>query len=298
MKKPEIQTEEESEVGRAEKTWAWVSQRHSHIYGGIGVLGVLLAAAALLIDRNADVHLPVDDYTRRQVEDRVRDYRAAEPLPQRAASADRIYANTDDMPNPISTGFRVVSHEVVVNLHHFRDLPSIELPTPSSAVFQSVKHQIRKISEADTFNAMATTSGLDVFFQSRTPLTVYANDDPARFGPYRVKRRIVEFDVADFPVGAEFTIQHSKTYWNAFQGEDQSWAGYEVRVPTDEIDYLIIFPTDRPFDEIEFFANNSDGSRRKLDREAYVLKDENNTWLWWRAVNPQPGTSYNIDWEW
>jgi len=266
----------------------------------IGILGVLLAVAAIVF-QNEDqpaTDIKIDEYTREKIKERVRDYRARDLPPQVASSAFRKYVEKEELPEQVSDDFRVIKHEVVLDFNNFKRLSSVELTNHASAVIKHVNHVIRKKSDASTFKLTAATSGLDVYIQSHSQLTVYANDEHDKFGPYSTKRRITEFDTAKFPVGSEFSIQHTKTYWNAFQGQDQSWTGYLVRMPTDEIDYLIIFPKNKPFDSIELYATESNGARRSLNRESYTLKDDTNTWFWWRAVKPPAGTTYIIDWDW
>ncbi len=263
--------------------------------------GVFLALAALFFPTERDplAPLPVDKYTQQRVENQVREFRQMRSEPATAPSDSRIVVeNAQDMPDAISNGFRTKRHSVVVDFEHYRQLDSIDLPRKESAVIQHITHQVVKLSKADHFRAGASTSGLDLYVQSNSPHTVFANDEPDRFGNYKVKRRVIEFDVSDVEVGSEFTLEHQKTYWNAYQGEDQSWAGFTVRMPTDEIEYLIIFPEDRPYQSMEFFANPPDGDPRKLERESYVLEAPDKTWLWWRAVNPESGMEYNVDWEW
>ncbi len=277
-----------------------LSENYGHVYGIIGSIGVVLAVITLFfqVDRsNGDVHLPLDAFGLEQLNKEVQEYRAKKTIPQQNVSEGRKNVSQEDMPVANSNGFHIVKHKVVVDFNNFKDLESLHLTAPNSAVVQYVTHQIRKVTESDIFQATASTSGFDVFVQSYTPMTVYATGEGV-FGPYSVKKRTIEFDVTDYPVGSEFIIQHQKTYWNAFQGEDQSWAGYEVRVPTDEIEYLIIFPENRPFKKIEFFANDPDGNRYRLNRESYVVQGNNKTWIWWRAIKPKPGISYHIDWEW
>ena len=270
------------------------------MYGIVGVAGLFLGVYALFLQlqHDGDELGVVDDFTRLTIINRVKEYRDSKRVPQEAPSVSRKNVSVDQMPSPVSKGFRIVKHTVVVDFSNFKKLESIDLAQNSSAVIQVVTHTIQKTAEADTFNATATTSGRDVYIQSTAPMVVFANDDRSKFGKYTVKKRVIEFDVSANPVGSTFLVEHSKTYWNAFQGTDQSWAGYEVRVPTDEIEYLIIFPKNRPFSSIEFFANNADGVRERLERESFVLQGPDNTWLWWRAVNPRVGISYNVDWEW
>ncbi len=294
-------TEEGVPSSAISKFKVWASENQVHIYGGISVMGVMLALVALFLPSggNSDDPLPVDRYTQQRIESEVLEYRNSSQQPSETPSEGRIEVpDQDDMPDALSNGFRIKRHRVVVDFEKYKDLDSIDLPLKKSAVTQSVTHQVVKTAKSDTFRAAATTSGLDVFIRSSNPHEVFANDEPDRFGEYKVKRRVIEFDVADIDVGQEFTLEHQKTYWNAFQGEDQSWAGYEVRMPTEEIEYLIIFPKDRPYKSIEFFATPPDGDRKRLERESYVLEAPDKTWLWWRAVNPEPGMEYNVDWEW
>ena len=97
---------------------------------------------------------------------------------------------------------------------------------------------------------------------------------------------------------SEFTLQVSKTFWNAFQNSDQSWVGVVVGVPTSNINFLVVFPEDKPYITFDHYVNDENKNRIKMPDQTYVIEGPQNRWVWWSIENPKLGHGYHIDWEW
>ncbi len=278
----------------------WWKRHNVHVYGLAGLASLGLALAAFFYPRSAESPAgPVDPLMRQRVLDQVARVLSSPPEVRKEPSPGRLLVEA--VPDETTTGFELIEYSVVCDLRSFKQVPSVDHGKMLSPVVQHIRQRIQNISDATTYRLEAYTSGIDVFSHSTTHkdrLVVYASDERRTVARYRVKPRILEFDVSGDPKNREFTIQVSKTYWNAFQNPDQSWVGVTVALPTRSISYLIVFPEDRPYTEVEHFANDENKNRIDLPAETYVLEDPQKRWVWWNIVNPKPGHGYNIDWEW
>ena len=286
---------------KIKKVKSWASRNHTHIYGMMGAVGLAIAVFTVV---NNDTYLEVAPGTKERVERDVAEYRLEHRVGsksdssfQKSASEHREYVDRNDMINPLNDDVRILKQNIITGFSGYKDLEPIDFSEPNSAVTQDIAYHIEVMEPTEVFYATATTSGYDVYFSSKSLTKVHASQQTEKVGDYKVKKRIAEFDISDEAEDSKFILEHRKTYWNAFQ-DKQLWAGYRVDVPTDEVEYLLIFPENKPFRDIEIFATDTDGNRKKLNKEGYFLSDKDKTWLWWRSVNPIPGWTYNIEWEW
>jgi len=308
------------ELGFHENWW----HRHSvHLYGIVGVIAAILTAIPLLqsmmnsTGSGSNVS-GIDDMNRRDVLARI-EYIKSIPLDD-GIQTEPIHRTPDSAPTPTQSGFKLLEYTVECDLRRWHQVDSVEYGDilKASPVVQAVRQTLINTDGADKYYLRAHTSGLDVFSHSTTHQGV--NDGGTHFftvhesnevfiiggnkgeledtGGYKVKQRILEFDVSEDPKDREFDIHVFKTYWNAFQHPDQSWAGLVVDIDTEYIRYLLVFPDDKPYTSYVFFANDDQVHRTDLPAEDYILEDEKKHWLCWYIQNPKVGHSYNIDWEW
>lgn len=279
---------------------SWWERHYVHVYGLIGVVSLGFAVATVLYPRsNTADPAPIDPLIRQAVLDQVARVLSSKPVIQKEPSAQRI--EIEAVPDPTTTGFELIEHAVVFDLRSFQPVSSIDQGKKRSPVVQHVRQLLINTDNAAKYRLWADTSGLDVYSHSTTHkdrLVVYASDERRTVAQYLVRPRILEFDVSDDPQNSEFTIQVTKTFWNAFQNPDQSWVGVVVGVPTKNIRCLIIFPEDKPYTRFDHFVNDENKNRIALPDETYVLEDPQKRWIWWNIVDPKLGHGYNIDWEW
>lgn len=280
-----------------DRSSSWWARHSNNVYGVIGLIGSAITLIAFLFPPSTLQPTRIDPLRKQQVFDRVQQIRSSQKHSMNAPSPERVVV--EFVPMATKSGFELIEHRVVSDLRSFKQIPSVDHDKMQSPVVQTITQRVRNIGNGTTYKLKAHTSGIDVFSQSAShPLVVYASEERRTVAKYPVKPRILEFDVSNESQGQEFTIDVSKTYWNAFQNPDQSWVGIAVELPTRSIEYFVVFPDDKPYTSFEHFVNDENGNRIDLPAEEYVLEDPQKRWLWWNIVNPKPGHGYNIDWEW
>ncbi len=280
---------------------SWWERHSSHLYGWVGLISFGITLFAFFSpESSSTISAPVDPLRQQEVLDQVARIRSTTPAIVAEPEAERV--NVEIVPEATGTGFELIQHSIVCDLRSFRPVSSVDQEKQISPVIQHVRQRIKKTGQEESkYRLWAHTSGLDVYSRSLTHqdrLTVFASEERRTVAKYLVRPRVLEFDVSDDPDNREFTLQVTKTFWNAFQNPDQSWVGVVVGLPTRSISYLIIFPDDKPYTTFDLFANDANKNRIDLPAETYVLEDPGRRWLWWNIVNPKPGNGYNIDWEW
>ena len=279
----------------------WWTRHSSHVYGVVGIVSLALGIIALLYPKSDAIYsAPVDLLRQQEILDEVARIRAS-PRPTGLDTPSTTRMETESVPSATKEGFELIEHSVVCDLRSFQSVSSVNQDKKLSPVVQHVRQIIRNVDGLSKYRLWSHTSGLDVYSQSNTHkgrLLVYTSEERRTVAKYLVRPRVLEFDVSEDPMDREFTIQVSKTFWNAFQNQDQSWGGLVVGLPTRSIKYLVIFPDEKPFKSFELFANDEQKNRIDLPTETYVLADPQKRWIWWNIVNPKPGNGYNVDWQW
>ena len=74
--------------------------------------------------------------------------------------------------------------------------------------------------------------------------------------------------------------------------------GVTTELPTLSINFLVVFPEDRPYKKLQYFASDKDKKRIDVKESKHVIADKNSTWVSWHIVNPKAHYGYHIDWEW
>lgn len=289
---------------------SWWERHSNHVYGLIGVVSLVLTLIAFVnTSSNSRPQLsPLDSLHTGEAHDLVfrelkEAYKYSEVVFPKEPFKERILSNVNDLPKATTSGFELIEHIVVTDLRSYRKIKSGEAKENPSPVVQRIRQIIKKDSNSPKFYRLkAYTSGLDVFSDSvthRENMTAYVSKGLKEkiSDKYIVKPRILEFDVQSDSNVDEFLLKVSKTYWNAFQNDDQSWVGVSVGIPTRSITFLVLFPEDKPYIEFDHFVNKHQ-KRINLPPETYVLEDPDKKWIWWKIENPEPGNGYNIDWEW
>ncbi len=288
---------------------AWEKFDRNHIYGWASVFGLLVAVFALFWEPSAPEALAaseIDDFTRSRVHEMVRSALSKDPIIQKKSSSSRVWV--DKVPEDVTTsGFELMDYSVMFDLRAREEL-NLEESDPAdrdalkSPVVQTIRKVIRNIDGADRYSFRSSTSGVDVFARSSTHedrMKVFASHtERQNSGLYLTKPRVIELNVSKDPKDRDFIIEITKTFWNSFQTEKQSWAGLYATVPMHSISILALFPKDKPATKIEYFAHNQLKNRIDLPNEKQVIIGPHGSWVWWRIVEPIPGYGYAIDWEW
>ena len=219
-------------LGRRDRWW---ERSNTHFYGALTLIGTVIALVAFFFPRTTpSTSTPVDPLRIQGVLDQVERVLSSEP----AVITNRLAV--DRVPDTTKNVFELIEHSVVCDLRRFKLSPSVDHGLPRSPVVQTIRQRIKKLDDSPSYFLRAHTSGIDVFSASPShPLTVHASDERNTYGEYRVKPRVLEFDVSEEPPEHEFALEVSKTFWNAFQNPDQSWAGIFLELPTRSISYLV-----------------------------------------------------------
>lgn len=284
----------------------WWERHHSHVYGVVGVLvGVAGIALTLALTLNSDS--PESSQLTALMQQYERDAALelerlldSPPLVISQPSANR--KSVDSLPELNIKDFSVVQESIIFDLRRWVPVPSLRRQQPVSPGVMHSRVRLKKKVETDAYHIPAGTSGYDIYFHSESHPDRYAvlvNDKESKMGKYPVKERVLEVDVSDAPVGKEFDIETTRTYWNAFQNEDQSWVGTIVRQPPNDIRFLILFPSGRPFTDFKCWVAKVRGDDRvPCTGRQVVIEDPNKNFIYWKIINPRPNHSYQIDWEW
>lgn len=281
--------------------FGWWAMYHTHVYSlcaiTIGVTGLVLAIYA----RNFNSAAFSIDQTKRQTVLRQVAREQSTPSLITTKSDVNEWVVVEKVPAATNTGFELLEYEITCDLRQHRTVPSVDIGKPISPVVQRIRQVVKNAGDATSYRLNARTSGVDVYSWSAThpeKLKTFASDQRIKIGKYPVKPRILEFDIGDEPREREFTIEASKTYWNAFQNHDQSWTGVTVVLPTGSMRFLLMFPDDKPYTEFERFVHDAHGNRIDLPVDEFVMEDPRGRWIWWEISNPKPHHGYNIDWKW
>ncbi len=290
---------------------SWWATYHNHVYGLVG-LASLIITLIVFIKPWFGTNKVLDPLHYKEAHDLVlrelsEPYSSEEVFFPKEPLKERVLVKKDDMPGPTTneSEFELIEHVVVTDLRSYKEiLDSDDLRTKTSPVVQRIRQEIKKsdISPA-VYRLKGYTSGIDVYSDSithRDEMKVYESEGLKEKidNRYIVKPRILEFDISDTTNGDnEVLLKISKTYWNAFQDDKQSWVGVSVGIPTRSITFLVLFPKDKPYSKFEHFVNRN---QKRIDsyNENYVLEDPDKEWIWWKIENPQTGHGYNIDWDW
>lgn len=239
----------------------------------------------------------VDTLRQQRVISEVERIRSKPPLITSKPSDNRILV--ESVPEPTIANVELIDYWVIWDLRNLKKLSSLDRTQMLSPAVKRVRQRVKKIANIDNYRVPAYTSGLDIYSRSDSlPLTVYASEERSNIAAYPVKPRMLEFDVSGVALGDEFFIDVSKTYWNAFQNDDQTWLGVTTELSTLSINFLVVFPEDRPYKQLNYFASDKNKKRIDVDNAKYVVEGTDKTWVSWHIDSPKAHHGYHIGWEW
>lgn len=283
----------------------WWDRYHAHTYGALSVLvGVAGVALTIVIATGRSERLAQQETLFAQLEDKVRQEvsraLSSPPDPIKRPSESRI--QVESLPEANAADFDVISEHIICDLRSWEYVPSIDRSKPLSPAVMRSDVRLRKRVETDFYRIPSGTSGLDIYFHAESHPDAYrvlVNDSQAKMGRYAVKERVLEIDIRSVPIGKDFRIQTSRTFWNAFQNEDQSWVGTIVREPVEEISFFLLFPESRPYKDFEcLIAERGTKISVPCTGEQTVIEDPRKRFIFWQTMYPKPNHSYQIDWNW
>ena len=231
---------------------------------------------------------------------------AYEPQPDRASP--HPLAALPTLPETDYSRFEVRKDERIVDMRGWRPLDPNK-PNDECAIVYFTRRELKKIAPADELRIETRTSGRDVINRAGRPnpekARAFSTDEPGFVGKEPMKVRQLLFDVSDIPVGQEFTLRYTSSYWNSLQTPDEQWfgvIGYEGSVKTS---MLVLFPEGRPFKthRFQYAPTRADDPKKREDPRAYTgplitFAADDKSWVYWEIPTPKANYVYRIDWTW
>lgn len=208
----------------------------------------------------------------------------------------------DSLPDLSQEGFHLTKDFRIIDLRSRILVPEDKKDERYSPVTWTRYTLLRRLSaDKKTLDFEFSTSGVDVYPRCLThEYSLKKLAQPDVHGDVELKTRWqLQADVAGEPIDNDFLVLNEVTFWNAFTGEEQEWAGMGVPQEVDVIGLVLLFPQDKPFKSYSLYAYPH-GSREKksLRDPSIVIPSENNQVLLWKVENPKVGHTYQINWTW
>lgn len=200
-----------------------------------------------------------------------------------------------------NAAFDVLDDHRVIDLRGWKEVPPEKVSELFSPVTMVCRRQIKKKAAADHFEVELRTAGLDVFLSTdgKYPFTVEAQRGASFVGtePMKVKKFIA--DVSSVPIGEEFNLRDTATFWNSIQTEEEQWFGVAGYEKSTVVSMLILFPAGKHFKSYELtVAETSKHKPLAFTGPRMVLADASQSWIYWQVPDPSAGHIYRLKWEW
>lgn len=268
-------------------------------WGVVGVAAVLLLTLIGALSRER-----IDPYVfhrQREIDAQYRRITRSPPEIVRDPHPNRQWVGQLEDDN--EADFEVIEHQMVWDLRAWKPVigESKDMLISPASTYQ--RKRLRKTRDTQVFATQARTTGADVFTRSPDDgraLQVLASNAPAKVGGLVMKARQAIFDVADVPVGREFTLATTRTYWNGFRDEDDLWVGAMVKNGSyEKVSFLLIVPTEKPIQSYHLRAAEIDGDGVENDLgQQFIFEDPDGRYLFWEVANPKQNHVYQIYWKW
>ncbi len=298
-------------LGGRRREWGYrvkktLIRRRAHI--GIALALVVAFASVWFVARRN----PETAEARPEQEDPALKVRRGEVL-RRVETLTRFRPQPDDVPphrftqvpevvRPDMSAFQLAYDDRVVDLRGWRPIEPGK-PEVKCFVLNNIRQVLTKIRPVNILRAEARTTGRDVHIRAIAPnpnaAELFVADRADHVGGQVMKVRQVAIDVADVPVGTDFTVQTRSTFWDSLQTEPDRWfgvVGFEGSVLTS---MLMLFPDDRPFTSYTLrVAPTRNESPVPYTGPVVTFEADDRRWLYWEIPYPKAGHVYRIDWKW
>ena len=200
-----------------------------------------------------------------------------------------------------NAAFDVLDDHRVIDMRGWKEVSPEKVSEFYSPVTMSCRRQIKKKAAAERYELELRTAGLDVFWSTdgKFPFTVEVQRGESFVGsePMKVKKFIA--DVSSVPVGQEFNLRDTATYWNSIQTEDEQWFGVAGYEKSTVVSMLILFPPGKPFKSYELTVAAAGKDKPvEFTGPRLVLNDAGNSWVYWQVPDPSLGHIYRLKWKW
>jgi hypothetical protein len=115
--------------------------------------------------------------------------------------------------------------------------------------------------------------------------------------PHLKRRYEMHVDLNDLAVGASTLVKNKITYINAFQTTNKEWFHTDILFPTQSLTIVLLFPDNKPCKKIRgVYKMETEGFKDYyVSKPVRFLKGRV---AYWRIDKPDPGFSYQLEWEW
>ncbi|HEY1188887.1 MAG TPA: protein kinase, partial [Gemmata sp.] len=232
--------------------------------------------------------------------------RLVEPQPERVSPHPLVALPT--LPPTDHSRFEVRRDERIVDMRGWHPLAPGS-PNDECGIVYFTRREMKKVAPATELRIETRTTGRDVINRAGRPnadkARAFSADEPGFVGHQPMKVRQLVFDVGDIPVGQEFTLRYTSTYWNSLQTPEEQWfgvIGYEGAVKTS---MLVLFPEGHPFKKHWFQyapTRTDDPTKREAPRPytgpLITFAADDKSWIYWEIPSPKANGVYRIDWTW
>jgi hypothetical protein len=119
------------------------------------------------------------------------------------------------------------------------------------------------------------------------------------------KQYAISVDVTREPVGKDFLILVEATFWDGFQGQPLEEASTYTdgdTLATSEIALSVIFPAQKPFQDLQFFEGfeTPDGglSESEYSGQSFPYREKEKRYVYWNITERKPKHFYTLRWNW
>lgn len=209
-----------------------------------------------------------------------------------------------DFFEPSYDAFEMFSERKTLDLRGWKKLSSIDFHRKKSPVTLTRVIKLKKKIEVSEIRFQSSTTGLGISFSCELPYRIEERAPE----PTTTKKRIqktyhVIVDISSFPINKEFSIKIQSTYWNAFQGINNS---YFVIKPHDnfaKISLTALFPTQKDISIKDYSLDvKHRGENRNRwhenEKEGFTIIDTDNSIIYWELIKPKIKSLYILDWTW
>lgn len=171
--------------------------------------------------------------------------------------------------------------------------------SPSKVVMNRFDKLVANPNSVDDFRIVFGTNGLPLDVKSIShPLTAKVEEvGKGLFGLSLRHTYRLTIPRSAFSPGQPVPSQLRYVYQNGFQDETEEWTGTRPSYPTKRLNFVVIFPRDKPCKRVRVLKKAEGEEPIELELE-HPLVSEDGRILYWSRDNPEPGFAYLINFEW
>ena len=200
-----------------------------------------------------------------------------------------------------NVAFEIATRTTVVDFSLWRRVPQRVMRRESryAPVIYNNSFQLKRLGgDGGRFLKNHWTRGMTIDFASPThewrTRTVRGNYQP---GEIRYNKHEILFDVADEPLGENFTLQYQAIYWNSFQQDTMESVGAVITYPVHQLVLVIVLPFEPNCLQLQFRTAARDNSANHSAVQNPACRMDGDAAAW-TIDQPRLETVYSIHWTW